>query len=177
MGALVQLVGVVVVALGARRTWLEFAPDEGLLDPIARLTYHVRQRLGDRVKRVWSRIRGRPPQHIAGAGAVTISAVAVDARGRVGFAPLPDGTGTQEAIDLLDERTRSLMDRLEAKTAQLDDEIRAIKDGTAALSRLLDTHVVRLDAQGRRAATGGVRLALAGAAMVIIGLGLQVWPG
>jgi hypothetical protein len=175
IGGSLQILGVIVTAWGALRAWREFAPDESVLEPIIKWTRDTSAALVAVSSRLWRRLRGRRAGQVVGASVAITGAGSVSARGRVGYGPLPDDIELPEALRRLDERTRGLMDRVEDVRERLEDSDKAILAEVAEVRARLESHVVRLDVQGRRAATGGVRVALVGAVLIVLGLGIQTF--
>lgn len=149
-GTLFQLVGTLVATWGLARTWREFA-DEGFWDePERRL----------RTAAAWARDRGeaiarrllRRQKRVVGTGVVVTGAGQVTARGRVGFAPLPEEPDA--AIAALGQRTEQILSRLsdtQERVQDLESEIR----GVAAS---LDHEVGRLEGRSRSSRPGPDRV-------------------
>lgn len=172
LGGIMQMVGVAVVGYGALRTWHEFAPDESVWQPvtgaIAALVEWVRSRLA-----IGDRLRRRP--RVTGTLHATARGGAFNARAVIGYAPLAADLDMSEALRQLDQRTRDISNRLAGAEGRLIEEGESIRDEIGRLQDMLDAQVVRLDAKGRRAATGGVRLSLFGGFLVAVGVFVQTF--
>jgi len=80
-----------------------------------------------------------------------------------------------DSISQLDQRTRDISDRVAGTEHRIRDEGKRLDQAVAQLQSTLDTEVLRLTAEGRRAATSGVRKSICGGILVLVGVALQTF--
>jgi hypothetical protein len=174
IGTTVEVVGLFVALAGLLRTWRDFAPKG---EPIYGRELRLLQALGRRLRTALAEIRRRVTRsprgrHIALEAAISGTGE-LNVTVRRGYGPLLSDLSAAEAMAVLDQRTRELMDRIEdASGAAREEGARA-----AAAERLLEKRVAEVASSAasniQRVATEGLRIELFGLALVAIGLVLQ----
>ena len=174
LGVGLEVVGLVVAAIGGLQTWREFGPPgEGLLDPIGRAARAARDASTARVVGWWRRLRRKPRSVLALAGyASGTASMNARLRTRKGYGPLPVETG--DAIRMLGERTEELLGRVQDGRDAAEDEIAKVREEIAELSGEVELVSAKQEADTRRVAIGGIRLQMLGFFVVGIGLALQL---
>jgi hypothetical protein len=169
LGLALEVLGVVIALWGIVRVNREFAPDEGLFDPIIAQVRHHGARAIARLRR----LLGKPVRHEL-RGSITASAyIAGRIRGRKGFGRLARVWDAPAALTELGARVNELSERIYDERDQREDEVARLGGEIRALGDRMTAEDARLDERIRRVATSDVRLQLGGLACVIVGIGLQ----
>jgi hypothetical protein len=167
-----QIVGIVVMAIGVWRTWQEFGPPGAIRAAIGRTW----ARLGEAARALWRRVRRRRAVTITGAGAVHVRAAAFDARARIGYPPV-DLADLSSAVSLLSRQVSEIGERLGDTQEHAHDEGKAWRKATADLAEQLDREVQELKVRDQTVALEGILWETAGLFITAIGLVLQFVAG
>jgi hypothetical protein len=165
-GTVLQLAGTLVTAWGLARTWREFAA-EGFWDEPKRRLRVAAAEVRTRAIAVMDRLRGRRRVAV-GSNLAFGGALAFNARGRIGFAPMPKST--KAALFELENRTLTLL----ANLTTTQERVQEVGDEVQRLGGTLKAEVGRLEGSARKVAVGGLRVAAFGLGLVALGLAFQV---
>lgn len=174
-GLALQIVGVVIAAVGLRMTWRDYGAGRSFWAPVIGQIRRGWAWAKERALRLWARLGGRRSATVhAGTATGTVGIITVSATGRVGWAPPPDIEAdpagfAREMIrraDLLHETNQSLHERLVAEQkahAGAVDALRAEISSTASASERMTRDV----------AVGGIQLEAFGVFLVAAGIVMQ----
>ncbi len=165
IGFALQALGVVVTAIGFRKTWAEFG--SGPFPPAE----WVRRRIWRPLVASLRRLLRRPRQHVIGVGGIDGQGMADNARGRVTWGPLP-GT-VPEAIAVLDRRLRDTWDALTEARERMQDDVEGVRKDIKGLGGQLGETARRLEEQARHVAVEGIVWETGGLFLVALGLAFQ----
>jgi hypothetical protein len=162
-----QVVGIVMAAVGILQTWTTYRPLREFLAPAVaawRWTLDKGRRLIRRPRSVT----------VAGAAAMQASAT-MRARATVTRGPLPPESDLGALRDEVGRRLASLHETVQDTQHALADEREARERADQKLRDDLTQHVATLEALARTAATGGLRLEALGLGFVALGTVLGAW--
>jgi hypothetical protein len=167
VGAVLELVGLALAAVGFRQTWLEHAGDEPFLRPVTRRvsawTMAARRRV-----RVWLR---RPEHRTVASAEVALGWDAAEARGVVSWGPLPDPVANLAAFaSNVDDRLNRLHTLVQEARHAVADEQMARADADGKLRDEFSGEVGRVEFLSHRVAVGGLRLQALGWFFVLLGV-------
>jgi hypothetical protein len=168
LAAALEITGLWLAAVGFKRTWREHAPGQDFWQPMKARARSTRQ---GAVRRIRQMI-GRPaPAHVTlGTATIALSAVALDARGRVTWGPLPDPSDQPALVAELHQRINDLHAALQQAQHDLIDERNARETGDEAAHTAMRAEVETVVHSTQRVAVGGLRLQVAGWLLVLAGI-------
>jgi hypothetical protein len=178
VATVLQIVGIVVMAIGVWRTWQEFGPPGAIRAALGRTW----ARLVEAARALWRRVRRRRAVTVTGGGGVHVRATAFDARVRIGYPPvdladLADLAGLSAAVSLLSRRVSEIGERLADTQEHAHDEGKAWRKAAADLTEQLEREVQELKVRDQRVALEGILWETAGLFITAIGLVLQFVAG
>lgn len=169
IGLGLQLVGIVVTAVGLARTWREYAEaPTRLSDELARPYRAAATRFRTRVDSLIHRLLRRPTVHHVSVFDAVGFGDALDVTVIRGPGQLPKTWRAAQPV--IAERLRGLLTDIDRVTA----ETRATARDLAGIKARLDETVEQLGKVDQRVATGGIPLAVYGLIGVAVGVGLQL---
>jgi hypothetical protein len=168
-GGLLQVFGVVSVALGIRKLRRTFG-----LGPVgAEILAELQAWIGRLARRIARLFGHRRRVIVAGSGNLRMSGALATARGKVGRGP---NLSVEQRLEFLERGFDEMQDLI----AKLQDDLRKeINDRTEAITRERahwEKVIAEFRLQVRELAVGGVQLQIAGILWLVFGLALATWP-
>lgn len=163
-----ELTGLVLAAVGFKRTWTEHAPDQDFWAPEKRRLRNAARRGQETVRRLLRR-PGRPVNlEVQSAIHLTSS---MTARVTTAWKSLPDpAENLQTFAATVHERLNRLHAMIQDDQEALNDERRARTDGEAKLRAELTELAALVDAKTANVAVGGLRLQALGWSFLLLGI-------
>jgi hypothetical protein len=171
VGAVLEVFGLSIGAIGFRKTWREFSAGGRLFEKdIARL-----KRVGHRMQRVMRRVLRRPQSGVLHSRTVTDSAGVTDrASGTVTYAPLPSLTSDPQAFaQEVQRRINAVHDAAQKAHKRVTDETEAREAADRQLRSDLSAQIVKVEGMSRSIAVGGLREQVVGWSCIAVGFILQ----
>jgi hypothetical protein len=173
IGYALEACGLILAFFGLHRTFRQYAPDEGELDPLIRWIRGSARSGGARVNAWWRRLARRPGRvqeaSVELSGTATLSGT-LSVRKTYGY---PRDRTIKDFVATMHARTQELMTRSDELSDKIAAETAAREEADGDLATRIEAESARLDAMTRDVAIGGVRIQLVGLSLVSIGLLLQ----
>lgn len=175
LGMSIEGLGIILAIAGVASTWREFSDEGIILDSDIVQNLRLRTRAIVRgAGSLFRRLRGYPPNVIVGSShGSSVARATLSGEGHAGYAPLDPALDTRSALAALDSRTRELGTMLAAETGKRVEEDDSLRSEIDELGTRVDRSVDELGQKDQRIAVGGLRSALVGLILVLIGLGVQ----
>ena len=176
LGFVIETIGLAFAVRGFQKTWADYGLDGGFLFNPARLA--LRHAIGNTrtiARRVALRLWRRPRdvRVVAGTASGVASAFG-SVRVAKTYGPLPSITAEPDEFSkAVDARFAELLERLQSTEHRLIDDLANVKGATDQVRNELETRIGKLEDTTKQIAVGGLRLQVAGWALVFVGFFIQ----
>jgi hypothetical protein len=172
-GLVLEGAGLIVAAWGLRRTLVEAAPGEGVLDPARRLAATARARARSMVAAAVRLVtRRRPPGVTVQAGTAGALIIASKVRARVKYGRLQRSDVVAAVVEL-ERRSNIANTQIADVREKLEDEVERLEAADRDLADRMSGRIGGLEAESRRVTIGDIRTQLTGLALIGVGLVVQ----